>query len=166
MLCKQDITKRNILFLLLLIYCYHYYCVQIMKDTIQSPTLTIWYSTFSQLKSAKQLARPRGTGATSTVRKTLQGDQGSVSQNLSSVTNDRCCHKLVKCLLLIGYQQICHWILSFVIEKRLCETDPSWKAFLSSKCSHWSHFIFLNSIEITTLGIDPKFSYNFFPWLI
>ena len=44
-------------------------------------------------------------------------------QNLSSVTNESFCNKLVKVLLLIGYQQICHWFLSFVIEKRLCETD-------------------------------------------
>ena len=35
-------------------------------------------------------------------------DQGPVSQNLSSVTNDIFCYKLVKSLLLIGYQQICH----------------------------------------------------------
>ena len=43
---------------------------------------------------------------------------------MSSVTNDRLCYKLLKSLLLIGYQQICHWFLSFVIEKRLCETGP------------------------------------------
>ena len=47
--------------------------------------------------------------------------QGGVSQNLSSVTNDSFCYKLLKSLLLIGYQQICHW---FVIEKGLCETPP------------------------------------------
>ena len=34
--------------------------------------------------------------------------QGGVSQNLSSVTNDSFRHKLLKSLLLIGYQQICH----------------------------------------------------------
>ena len=51
---------------------------------------------------------------------------GPISQNLSSVTNDIfCCYKLVKSLLLIGYQQICHIFLSFVIEKGLCETG-SW----------------------------------------
>ena len=33
--------------------------------------------------------------------------KGGVSQNLSSVTNDRLCYKLLKSLLLIGYQQIC-----------------------------------------------------------
>ena len=33
---------------------------------------------------------------------------GGVSQILSSVTNDSCCYKLLKSLLLIGYQQICH----------------------------------------------------------
>ena len=47
---------------------------------------------------------------------------GPISQNLSSVTNDSFCYKLVKSLLLIGYQQICHWFLSFVFEKRLCKT--------------------------------------------
>ena len=47
---------------------------------------------------------------------------GGCSQNLSSVTNDSFCYKLLKSLLLIGYQQICHWFLSFVIENRLCET--------------------------------------------
>ena len=31
-------------------------------------------------------------------------------------------YKLLKSLLLTGYQQICHWFLSFVIGKRLCET--------------------------------------------
>ena len=50
---------------------------------------------------------------------------GGVSQNLSSVTNDSFCYKLLKTLLLIGYQQICHWFLSFVIEESLCETGPS-----------------------------------------
>ena len=34
---------------------------------------------------------------------------GGGSQNLSSVTNDSFCYKLLKSLLLIGYQQICHW---------------------------------------------------------
>ena len=29
-----------------------------------------------------------------------------------------------KSFLLIGYQQICHWFWSFVVERRLCETDP------------------------------------------
>ena len=33
--------------------------------------------------------------------------QGPISQNLSSVTNDSFCNKLLKSLLLIGYQQIC-----------------------------------------------------------
>ena len=33
---------------------------------------------------------------------------GGVSQNLSSVTNDSFCYKLLKSLLLIGCQQICH----------------------------------------------------------
>ena len=34
---------------------------------------------------------------------------GGVSQNLSSVTNDSFCYyKILKSLLLIGYQQICH----------------------------------------------------------
>ena len=48
-----------------------------------------------------------------------QGGGGEgVSQNLSSVTNDSFCYKLLKYLLLIGYQQICHWYLSFVIEKK------------------------------------------------
>ena len=42
---------------------------------------------------------------------------GPVSQNLSSVTNDSLCYKLLKSLLLIGYQQIYHGFLSFVIEK-------------------------------------------------
>ena len=51
-------------------------------------------------------------------------DLGPISQNLSSVTNDNFCYKLLKSLLLIGYQQICHWSLSFVIKKRLCETGP------------------------------------------
>ena len=50
--------------------------------------------------------------------------QAPISQNLSSVTNDSFCYKLVKSLLVIGYQQICRWCLSFVIEKRLCETTP------------------------------------------
>ena len=49
---------------------------------------------------------------------------GGVSQNLSSVTNDSFCYKLLKSLLLIGYQQICHWSLSYVIEIRFCETGP------------------------------------------
>ena len=47
--------------------------------------------------------------------------QGGVSQNLSSVTNDNLCYKLLKSLLLIGYQQIlslifviCHWKKDFV----------------------------------------------------
>ena len=31
-----------------------------------------------------------------------------ISQNLSSVTNDSFCYKLLKSLLLIGYQGICH----------------------------------------------------------
>ena len=44
---------------------------------------------------------------------------GPVSQNLSSVINDSLCYKLLKSLVLIGYQQICHWFLSVVIEKRL-----------------------------------------------
>ena len=35
-------------------------------------------------------------------------DQGLVSQNLSSVTHDSFCYKLLKSLPLIGYQQICH----------------------------------------------------------
>ena len=43
--------------------------------------------------------------------------QGGVSQNLSLVTNDSFCFELLKSLLLIGYQQICHWFLSFIIEK-------------------------------------------------
>ena len=51
-------------------------------------------------------------------------NQRGVSQNLSWVTNDSFCNKLLKSFLLIGYQQICHWFLSFVIEKRLCETGP------------------------------------------
>ena len=38
--------------------------------------------------------------------------QGGVSQNLSSVTNDNSCYKLLKSLLLIGYHQIFHWFLS------------------------------------------------------
>ena len=54
----------------------------------------------------------------------VQGREGPISQNLSSVPNNRFCYKLVKSLLLIGYQQICHWFLSFVIDKRLCETAP------------------------------------------
>ena len=54
----------------------------------------------------------------------LTWSKGPVSQNLSSVTIDSLCYKLPKSLLLIGYQQICHWFLSFVIEKRLCETGP------------------------------------------
>ena len=32
--------------------------------------------------------------------------------------NDSFCVKLVKSLLLIGSQQICQWLLSFIIEKR------------------------------------------------
>ena len=44
---------------------------------------------------------------------------GGVSQNLSLVTYDSFCYKLLKSLLLIGYQQLCHWFLSFVIEKLL-----------------------------------------------
>ena len=51
-------------------------------------------------------------------------NQGGVSQNLSSVTNGSFCYKLLKSLLLIGYQQICHSFLSFVIGIRLCETGP------------------------------------------
>ena len=50
--------------------------------------------------------------------------RGGVSQNLSSVTSDSLSYKLLKSLLLIGNQQICHWFLSFVIGKRLCETGP------------------------------------------
>ena len=50
--------------------------------------------------------------------------QGPISQNLSSVTNDSFCYKLLKSLLLIGYQLTCHWFLTFVIENRLCETGP------------------------------------------
>ena len=34
------------------------------------------------------------------------------------------CYKLLKSLLLIGYQRICHWFLLFVIVKRLCEPPP------------------------------------------
>ena len=37
------------------------------------------------------------------------GVEQGVSQNLSSETNDSFCYKLLKSLLLIGYQQICHW---------------------------------------------------------
>ena len=36
-------------------------------------------------------------------------------------------------MLLIGYHQIFHWFLSFVIEKRLCETGP--RNFIQSICS-------------------------------
>ena len=38
------------------------------------------------------------------------GGGGGISQNLSSVTNDSFCYKLLKSLLLIGYQifLICH----------------------------------------------------------
>ena len=47
------------------------------------------------------------------------------------VTSDNfVCYKLLKPLLLIGYQQIWHLFLSFVIEKRLCETG-SWR---STRC--------------------------------
>ena len=69
---------------------------------------------------------------------------GGVSQNLSSVTNDSCCYKLLESLLLIGYQQICHWYLSFVIEKRLCETGP-WSLPLVWKSSRVWWEVFLNS---------------------
>ena len=51
-------------------------------------------------------------------------EQGGVSQNLSSVTNDSFCYKLLKSLLLIGYQQIYHWFLSFVIEKCFVKGPP------------------------------------------
>ena len=50
--------------------------------------------------------------------------QGGVSQKLSSVTNDSFCYKLLKAMLLIGYQQICNWFLSFVIEKKLVKRIP------------------------------------------
>ena len=61
-------------------------------------------------------------------------NKGGVSQNLSSVTNDSFCYEIVKSLLLIGYQQIFHWFLSFVIEKRLCETPPElWEYRCSRK---------------------------------
>ena len=46
------------------------------------------------------------------------GGGGGVSRNLSLVINDSFCYKLLKSLLLIGYQQSCHWLLSFVIEKK------------------------------------------------
>ena len=46
------------------------------------------------------------------------GGGGGVSQNLSSVTNAFFFYKLLISLLLIGYQQIFHWFLSFVIEKK------------------------------------------------
>ena len=46
--------------------------------------------------------------------------------------NDSFCYKLVKSLLLIGYKQICHWFLSSVIEKRLCETGSQFYSFFSS----------------------------------
>ena len=49
---------------------------------------------------------------------------GSVSQNLSSVTKDSFCYKLLKSLLLIGFHQTCHWFLLFVTEKRLYEMPP------------------------------------------
>ena len=47
-----------------------------------------------------------------------EGGGGGVLQNLSSVTNDSFCYTLLKSFLLIGYQQICHWFLSFIIEKK------------------------------------------------
>ena len=54
----------------------------------------------------------------------ISSASGGVSSNLSSVKNDSCCYKLLKSLLLIGYQHIYQWYLSFVIEKRLCKTGP------------------------------------------
>ena len=53
----------------------------------------------------------------------LQGrTQGGVSQNLSSVTNDNFYYKLLKSLLLIGYQQICHWFCHLSLKKALGPT--------------------------------------------
>ena len=61
---------------------------------------------------------------------------GPVSQNLSSLTNDSLYYKLVKSLLLIGYRQICHLFLSFVIAKRLCETGPRFVSHLFNPLPH------------------------------
>ena len=62
--------------------------------------------------------------------KEKEEELGPVSQNSSSVTIAVLCYKLPKSLLLIGYKQICHWFLSFVIEKMLCKTIPWGACFL------------------------------------
>ena len=71
---------------------------------------------------------------------------GGVSQNLSSVTNDSFCYKLLKSLLLIGYKQIFHWFLSFVSEKRLCE-----RGF----CFSHSQQLFVKCDDHSLLSLDP-----------
>ena len=48
-----------------------------------------------------------------------------LGKHLSSVTNDSFCYKLLKSLLLIGYQQI--WSLIFVIEKYFVKRVPGLK---------------------------------------
>ena len=68
---------------------------------------------------------------------------GGVSQNLSSVTNEIFCYKLLKSLLLIGYQQICHWVSSFVIEKSLCETGLL--GVFHETCHQWQMKVFVIS---------------------
>ena len=70
--------------------------------------------------------------------------QGPISQNLSAVTHDSFCYKLLKSLLLIGRQQTCHWFLSFVIEKKLCEMGPR---------RNWWKFRFRSVYSIVSLKI-------------
>ena len=106
-----------------------------------------------------RLQMKRGTGSEEAVvhhlsrqdqTPTIRWDLVGVSQNLSSGTNDSLCYNLLKSLLLIGYQQICHWFLSFVIEKRLCETGPRYNIFTPREL----HKIRTVMIIIIVIGIS------------
>ena len=65
------------------------------------------FRSHNQIHSLKDLDFEKGESISQFVHRPNH-HQGGVSQNLSSVTNDSFCYKLLKSLLLIGYQQICH----------------------------------------------------------
>ena len=86
-----------------------------IKDIVNSCYMQVSLRCFSSFVKYSEMRTTLVTSGSSLPTKwvvfIIRGG-GGVSQNLSSVTNDSCCYKLLKSLLLIGYQQIvtdfCH----------------------------------------------------------